>query len=121
MTVEDINKQFEKAAEPVRKFQAALIEHAEKATQFHLEAARRYSDLALSQVREASTLNSAEGVQGYMQKAPQVARETSETVVADAQKLAQMNQAFGEALRKIAEDNVTSVAQAAKGGSKKAA
>lgn len=115
-----VQEQIEQAIAPVRKLQATLLDHAEKMAKFNLETVQSYTELSLNHARELAAINSPEQVQSYLQNASKTAQQVGEKVAQDGQKLAELSQAAGEDLRKVAEEQVTTVTKNVQGAAAKA-
>ncbi len=110
MSYETILQQMQAYAEPWRGMSSAMLGHWEKITGFQLDMARRYTDVTLAQLREASDIRSPEQLQGYVQRSTEAARETSDSMVRDARTLAEMGQAMTEELQETAREQVSQMA-----------
>lgn len=117
MTAEQVNQkiqqQIEQVAAPVRELQSTLLGHAEKLARFQLEMAQSYTEMALSNVREVSTVNSVEGIQNYLENYPRTLQRAGEKIAQDGRTLAQLGQDVGADLQRIARENVTAVNKSA--------
>lgn len=125
MSTQNLNQyteQFDKyVTGPARAFASLAVDHAETVFNAQVEATKAYTDIGLKQFRAALNIREPQELQAYVQDQQQVARELSERVKSDAEKLVSLNQTFIDKARKLSEDNVQSVSKAAEGAVKKAA
>lgn len=115
--ITQVNKQFEKTVlGPARSYAALVTEHAETLASIQLDAAKAYTDLALNQVRAAADISDAEGVKNYVAGQSDVARQVSDRVKKDVEKLASANQSFVRKAQKLTEDSVATARKTAEEG-----
>ena len=112
--ITQVNKQFEKTVlGPARSYAALVTEHAEALAGIQFDAAKAYTDLALKQVRAAADIRDAEGVKSYVAGQSDMARQVSDRVKKDVEKLASANQSFVRKTQKLTEDSVATGRKAA--------
>lgn len=113
-TMNQFSEQFEKGFfGPMRNFFATATDHAEKIAGIQVEAAKAYTDMTFKNMREVLEIRDSEGLKNYVSKQPEVAKEVSERVKADAEKLTAANQAFVESAQKVTQDSVSTAQKAA--------
>jgi len=84
--------------------------------------ARRYTDVALGQLREASEVQSPEQLQSYLQKGTEAARETTDSLARDARTFTELGQAMAEDLQQRVREHAPNLQPPMPGqGSNKAA
>ena len=97
--IQQMQQPLSNYAEPFRAVNSALLEHWEKMAEYQLDMARRYTDVALGQLREASEVQSPEQLQSYLQKGTEAARETTDSLARDARTFTELGQAMAEDLQ----------------------
>ena len=116
-TLQQFGDSFEKAVfAPGRSYFAALTDHLEAITSLQIEAAKAYTEITFKEVRGALDIRDAEGLKAYVSSQPELAREFSERVKNDAERLTQANQTFMENAQKVTQDSVSKVQKAAEEG-----
>ena len=101
---------------PMRSYMRAVLDHAETVTSIQVEAARNYSEVAFKELRTALDVRDAEGLRAYVSHQPEMAKEFSERVKSDAEKLTQANQAFMENAQKATQESVSKIQKTAEEG-----
>ncbi len=115
-TVAQFTKQAETLfAAPARSFAGMAIEHFEKLVSAQFEAAKTYSDTGLQQARAALEVKSATDLQGYVENQQKLAKELSERVKSDAEKLVALNEEFARNAQKLVQSSVQATTKAAQG------
>ena len=100
------NVQFDQALEPARKFNSVVVDNLEKVARVNFEAAKSYADLTMKEVREALSIEDAQGLQKYLSSRGDVAKSVADRVKADSEKLAGINQDFVKEIQKLVEENM---------------
>jgi phasin family protein len=119
-TFQQINEQFESTVfAPMRRYFAAITDHAEAVTSLQVEASKAYTEVAFSNVRAALDVRDAEGFKAYVSKQPDVAKQFGERVKNDAEKITAANQTFVENAQKVTQESVEQVQKAAEDGVQK--
>lgn len=114
--MQQMQQQFGNYAEPFRKVNSKMLEHWEKMADYQLDMVRRYTDVALGQMREAADLQSPEQMQSYLQKSSEAVRETSDSLAKDARTLTEMGQSMTQDVQAAMRENLAGLAPAAAGG-----
>ena len=117
-TTEELNK----IGAPVKQFNALVVNHIEKLTQFQLTTAQSYAELGLGQLRSALEIADAKGLQDYVSGQSKLAESVGKKLAADAEALAALNKEFATTVQKLAQESVTKLVPAAGAkGSRKSA
>ncbi|WP_442905420.1 phasin family protein [Halomonas sp. BC04] len=112
-------KQFESMFfAPARAFAALSVDYTEKLVNAQLDATKAYTDTGLAQVRSLMNVKDAEGLRAYMEGQQQVAKELTERLKGDAEKVASLQQDFVQKSQKLAETNVKQAQETATKASK---
>ncbi|MBD3895609.1 phasin family protein [Halomonas sp. ML-15] len=98
---------------PARAYAALSIDYAEKLLNTQYEAVKAYSDVSMSQARAMLDIKDAEGLRTYVEGQQKVAKELSERVKGDAEKVVALNQDFVQKGQKLAEENIQTASKAA--------
>lgn len=114
------NVDFDRFVAPVRKFNALVVDHAEKLAQFQLEAAQSYTSLSLENLRSALEIKQPQDLQQYVGRQQAVAETVGKKLSDDANALAGLNKGFVEQMQKLAQENATSLNGSSKAPAKKA-
>ena len=118
---EKTNVQFAELLGPARKFNALVLDNLEKVANFQLEAARSYTGLGIEQLRSALEVSDAQSLQAYVASQQKAAEAVSKKLSSDAETLAALSKDFTVEVQKLAQENVTSLAQFAQNKAAKAA
>lgn len=101
---------------PARNYLAALTDHAEAITGIQIEAAKAYTEITFKEARGALDIRDAEGFKAYVSNQPELAREFSERIKNDAERVTQANQTFMENAQQVTQESVSKVQKAAEEG-----
>ncbi|SDL28937.1 phasin family protein [Franzmannia pantelleriensis] len=113
-TIDQATQQFESMFfGPARAYAALSIDYAEKLLNTQYEAVKAYSDVSMSQARAMLDIKDAEGLRTYVEGQQKVAKELSERVKGDAEKVVALNQDFVQKGQKLAEENIQTASKAA--------
>ena len=113
-TFSKVNEQTEKMfMGPTRDYAKLAMDYAEKMIDAQMEAAKTYTDIGMKQARAALEIKDTEALKAYAEEQQKVAKEMSERVKGDAEKVVAMNQDFVNEARKLVESNVKTAAEAA--------
>ncbi|PAU78206.1 phasin family protein [Halomonas salipaludis] len=113
-TIDQATQQFESMFfGPARAYAALSIDYAEKLLNTQYEAVKSYSDVSMSQARAMLDIKDAEGLRTYVEGQQKVAKELSERVKGDAEKVVALNQDFVQKGQKLAEENIQTASKAA--------
>ncbi|PWG65475.1 phasin family protein [Sediminicurvatus halobius] len=108
------NEQVEKLfVGPARAYGKLAVDYTEKLVNAQLEAVRTYTEVGVGQARAALEIKDTKGLQAYAEGQQKVAKDLSERVKGDAEKVVAMNQEFVNEARKLVESNVKSASEAA--------
>jgi len=91
---------------PARAFAALSVDFTEKLVSAQLDAAKAYADVNLAQLRRLVEVKDVEGLKGYLDGQQQVAKELTERLKGDADKVVALQQDFVEQSQKLTEGSV---------------
>lgn len=107
----NLDQQMQGLIQPWRELQAKTLEHCERVADYQLDMARRYTDVTLAQMREASEIRSTEELQSYVRKGTEAARETTESLAKDVRTLTQLGQDFAEDVQRATRQQMASASR----------
>lgn len=112
MNYQDIlkNANIDKLVEPARRYNALVVDNAEKLLSMQLDAARSYADLGIKQLRDVMEINDVKAFQDYLGNQSEVAKAVAERAQKDAKTLAEMGQSFATDVQSLVQENVASFA-----------
>ena len=120
-TSKQIQSQIEDTvAGPARTYASLVLEHFEKLTNLQLETAKTYAETGLHQARAALEVKNPSDLQSYVEKQQQVAKELSDRIQGDVEKVTSLNQAFMQNAQKITEDSARKASKTVESATKKA-
>ncbi|MBF7052516.1 phasin family protein [Halomonas sp. KAO] len=90
-----------------RAFAALSVDYTEKLVNAQLEATRAYTDLNLAQLRRLTEVKDAEGLKSYVEGQQDVAKQLTERLKGDAEKVVALQQEFVQESQKLTEGGVT--------------
>ncbi len=96
---------------PARAFAALSIDFTEKLVTTQLDAAQAYADFSLAQLRGLVEVKDAEGLKSYLEGQQQVAKDLSERLKDDADKVVALQQDFIQEGQKLTEGSVQQAQQ----------
>ncbi|MDR5865597.1 phasin family protein [Halomonas koreensis] len=105
---------------PARAYAGLTVDFAEKLTHAQLEAGRAYAETGLAQLRALVDVKDAEGLRSYMEGQQKVAKELTERLKGDAEKVASLQQDFVQQSQKLTEENVKQATETASKATKSA-
>ena len=91
---------------PARAYASLSVDYAEKLTNAQLEAGRAYTETGMAQLRALLDVKDAEGLRSYMEGQQKVAKDLTERLKGDAEKVVSLQQDFVQQSQKLTEDNV---------------
>lgn len=91
---------------PARAFAALSIDVTEKLVNAQLDATKAYADTSLAQLRSLVEVKDAEGLKSYLEGQQQVAKDLTERLKGDAEKVVALQQEFVQESQKLTEGNV---------------
>ncbi|MBY6111276.1 phasin family protein [Halomonas sp. DP1Y21-3] len=91
---------------PARAYASLTVDFAEKLTSAQLEAAKAYTETGLAQARAFTSVKDVEGLRSYMEGQQKVAKDLTERLKGDAEKVVALQQDFVSKSQKLAEENV---------------
>ena len=91
---------------PARAFAALSVDFSEKLVNAQLDAGKAYSDTSLAQLRNLMTVKDAEGLRDFMEGQQKVAKDMTERLKGDAEKVVSLQQDFVKDSQKLTEENV---------------
>ncbi|MFG6178396.1 phasin family protein [Halomonas sp. THAF12] len=98
---------------PARAYAGLSVDFAEKLTSAQLEAGRAYTETGLAQVRALLDIKDAEGLRSYMEGQQKVAKDLTERLKGDAEKVVSLQQDFVQQSQKLTEENVKQATETA--------
>ncbi|MDR9433336.1 MAG: phasin family protein [Spiribacter sp.] len=117
MTNENFTKYSEQAEKlfmaPSRDYAKLAMDYAEKLIDAQMAAARTYSEIGLNQARAALEVKDTSALQAYAEEQQKIAKDLTERVKGDAEKVVAMNQDFVNEARKLVETNVQTASETA--------
>ncbi|WP_416137070.1 phasin family protein [Halomonas sp. HK25] len=105
---------------PARAFAALSVDYSEKLINAQLEATKAYADTSVAQLRSLVEVKDAEGLKSYMEGQQQVAKELTERLKGDAEKVVALQQEFAQESQKLTESSVKQVQDSAQASAKEA-
>ncbi|MBB3140616.1 phasin family protein [Halomonas organivorans] len=98
---------------PARAYAGLSVDFAEKLTSAQLEAGRAYTETGLAQLRALLDIKDAEGLRSYMEGQQKVAKDLTERLKGDAEKVVSLQQDFVQQSQKLTEENVKQATETA--------
>ncbi|TDO16828.1 MULTISPECIES: phasin family protein [Halomonas] len=108
------SKQFESFVAPARAFASLYVDMTEKLLNAQLDATKAYSDASLAQLRRLVEVKDAKGFNDYLAGQQDVAKELTERLKGDADKVVALQQDFVEQSQKLTEESVKQAQESAK-------
>ncbi|WP_416137064.1 phasin family protein [Halomonas sp. HK25] len=105
---------------PARAFAALSVDYSEKLINAQLEATKAYADTSVAQLRSLVEVKDAEGLKSYMEGQQQVAKELTERLKGDAEKVVALQQEFAQESQKLTESSVKQAQDSAQASAKEA-
>lgn len=115
------NASFERFLEPTRRFQALLVDNAERMASFQFDAAKSYADLGLKNLREGLAVSDVKGFQSYVSNQGDMVRAVAEKMQDDTRTVVGLQQDFGKECQKLFQENASGALNEARSAGKKAA
>ncbi|MBB3330965.1 phasin family protein [Halomonas campaniensis] len=91
---------------PARAFAALSVDFTEKLVSAQLDATKAYADVNLAQLRRLVEVKDVEGFKSYLDGQQEVAKELTERLKGDADKVVALQQDFVEQSQKLTEGSV---------------
>ncbi|MFY0990482.1 phasin family protein [Halomonas sp. C05BenzN] len=91
---------------PARAYASLSVDYAEKLVNAQLDAGKAYTDTGLAQLRSLMNVKDAEGLRTYMEGQQKVAKDLTERLKGDAEKVVNLQQDFVQKSQKLTEANV---------------
>lgn len=108
------NEQAEKMVMgPTRDYAKLAMEYAERMIEAQMEAAKTYTEIGMGQARAMLDIKDTKGLQAYAEGQQKIARDLTDRVKGDAEKVVALNQDFVNEARKLVESNVKTASDAA--------
>ncbi|MCK2183343.1 phasin family protein [Halomonas getboli] len=98
---------------PARAYASLSVDFAEKLTNAQLEAGRAYSETGMAQLRALLDVKDAEGLRSYMEGQQKIAKDLTERLKGDAEKVVSLQQDFVQQSQKLTEENVKQATETA--------
>lgn len=97
----------EKFFAPSKALASLAINNTERLVALNIELFTKYSALTLDNAKEALTIADLDGATAYMKKQPEVANNVVESLVADAQVVADLSKEYSENVQKLFNEEVS--------------
>ncbi|MFQ3789720.1 phasin family protein [Halomonas sp. A29] len=97
---------------PARAYAALSIDYTEKLLGAQFESAKAYADTSLAQARVLLDVRDADGLRSYVEGQQQFAKDMTERLKGDAEKVVSLNQDFMQQSQKLAESSLKQAQQA---------
>ncbi len=91
---------------PARAFAALSVDYTEKLVNAQLEATQAYADTGLAQLRSLVEVKDAEGLKSYLEGQQEVAKDLTERLKGDGEKVVALQQEFVQESQKLTESSV---------------
>lgn len=98
---------------PARAYANLSVDFAEKLANAQLDAGKAYTETGLSQLRALLDVRDAEGLRAYVENQQQVAKDLTERLKGDTEKVVSLQQDFVQKSQKLTEDNVKQATETA--------
>ncbi|APE32500.1 phasin family protein [Halomonas aestuarii] len=98
---------------PARAFAALSVDFTEKMVNAQLDATKAYADTNLAQLRKLVEVKDAEGLKSYLEGQQEVAKELTERLKGDAEKVTALQQEFAQESQKLTESSVKQAQESA--------
>lgn len=98
---------------PARAYANLNLDFTEKLVSAQLEASKSYAETSMTQVRALMDVRDAEGLRAYMESQQKVAKDLTERMKGDAEKVVALQQDFASKSQKLTEENTKQVSTAA--------
>ncbi|WP_084155807.1 phasin family protein [Halomonas halocynthiae] len=98
---------------PARAFASLNLDFTEKLVNTQLEASKSYAEANMNQVRALLNVRDAEGLRTYMESQQKVAKDLTERMKGDAEKVVALQQDFVTKSQKLTEENTKQATAAA--------
>ncbi|TFH87368.1 phasin family protein [Billgrantia azerbaijanica] len=117
-TTEQFTQQFDSLFfGPARAYAALSVEFTEKLVNAQLEATKAYADTGFAQARSLLEVKDADSLRTYLEGQQAVAKQLTERLQGDAEKVVALQQDFVQQSQKLTEANVKQAQEtAAKAG-----
>ncbi len=103
---------------PTRDYAKLAVDYAEKLIDAQMDAAKTYTEIGLKQARAALEVRDPEAFKAYAEEQQKIAKDLTERVKGDAEKVVAMNQDFVNEARKLVETNVKTASETATAAAK---
>lgn len=109
-----LTEQFESMfVGPARAYAALSMDYSEKLANAQLDASKAYTDTGMAQLRNLLNVKDAEGLRSYMEGQQKVAKDLTDRLKGDAEKVVSLQQDFMQQSQKLTEDNVKQATETA--------
>jgi phasin family protein len=98
--------QIEDAMAPVVAYNKLIIDASEKALALQVASIQKMAKISFDNWSTVFNIQSTDDVKVYAEKQQAVAKEVAKIVTSDVREIGELNQAFLEDSRKLAEDNI---------------
>lgn len=98
---------------PARAYASLNVDFAEKMISAQLEASKAYADTSMAQARALIDVRDADGLRSYMENQQKVAKDLTERLKGDAEKVVALQQDFVSKSQKLTEENTKQASAAA--------
>jgi phasin family protein len=97
---------------PARAYATLSVDFTEKLANAQLEAGKTYSEISLAQLRSLLDVKDSEGLRSYLEDQQKVAKDLTDRLKGDTEKVVALHQDFVEQSQKLTESNVKQVSAA---------
>lgn len=98
---------------PARAYASLNVDFAEKLVHAQLEASKAYVDTGLAQARALLDVRDADGLRSYMESQQKVAKDLTERLKDDAEKVVALHQDYVSKSQKLTEESTKQASAAA--------
>lgn len=98
---------------PARAYANLNLDFTEKLVSAQLEASKSYAETSMTQARALLDVRDAEGLRTYMENQQKVAKDLTERMKGDAEKVVALQQDFVSKSQKLTEENTKQASTAA--------
>ncbi|MEC9482941.1 MAG: phasin family protein [Halomonas sp.] len=115
------SKDFEKATQqfetlffgPARAYASLAVDYTEQLLSTQLEFAKTCTDASLGQMRAFLSVKDPAGFHSYVEGQQKMAKDMSDLLKVDAEKVVALNRDFAQKSQKLVEENVKNASKAA--------
>lgn len=105
-TYTDVIEQYKAALAPVQKLTDLGVANVEKLAALQIKSIEVYSNLAISQLKAALSVQDIEGLKTYLADQQEVVKTVSEKLASDAKSVVELGEKFTAEAQKVAEETL---------------